>query len=92
MIVVRVELWPGGDPSKAVRLGTATIVNDGSGTASRGNYFAAFGKRGSTFRDLKQKRPLRIGRVVNFPRKQQNAWQLLGLALYSAFGRKDSSK
>ena len=38
MLVVRIELWPYGDPSRRKTLATGTIVNDGTGTTTEGNY------------------------------------------------------
>ena len=38
MVVVKIELWPGGDKSKARLLGVATIANQGTGDATHGNY------------------------------------------------------
>jgi hypothetical protein len=38
MIVVRIELWPGGDEGRKRLIGQARIANDGSGTAEVGNY------------------------------------------------------
>lgn len=38
MIVVKIELWPRGDPNQAREIGRAEIVNDGTGTREKGNY------------------------------------------------------
>ena len=38
MIVVKIELWPRGDETKARSLGLARIWNDGSGDTRNGNY------------------------------------------------------
>lgn len=83
MIVITVELWPGGSPERKELLGTGIIANDGTGTATRGNYRAVFSKRGDTVQDLLKKKIWRAGGVSGFPRKQLTAWDLLGLALTS---------
>ncbi len=38
MVVVRIELWPGGDREKARPLGLAFISNDETGNTAAGNY------------------------------------------------------
>ena len=38
MVVVKIELWPFGDPEKARLLGVAKIANDLSGDEKYGNY------------------------------------------------------
>lgn len=79
MIVIKVELWPGGFESLKQTLGTGVIFNDGTGTKSRGNYVAKFIRR-----DVD---PTRLARgdyksarstvVENFPRLTKNAWHLM---------------
>lgn len=56
MLVVTVELRPGGDPLRARTLETLTIVNDGSGDFDVGSYDVAAEVGG------------RKARVVGFPR------------------------
>jgi len=36
MLVVKIELWPFGDPTRAKTLATGTIANTGAGTVTRG--------------------------------------------------------
>ena len=69
MLVVRIELWPHGDVTRCKTLAAGTIVNDGTGTATRGNYRV----------QLKDAlgRPWKSGTVTNFPRKRLLAWDLL---------------
>ena len=81
MIVVWMELWPGGDSTHARSLGMATITNDGSGTHLRGNYNVVLykgGKKRSTYKQT---------RVEGFTRRRSNAWKLLYTALMNAFDR-----
>ncbi len=74
MLVVKVELWPGGDESQKKELGTAWISNDGTGTTVMGNYdYVVIGQR----RILKHGR----GKVRGFPRARKNVWDLLRLVL-----------
>lgn len=77
MIVVRFELWPGGDEGRKRSLGTAILVNDGTGTATHGNYKVMLGK----MRDGTQ--PWRIGRVFRWWRKG-SPWDLLVKAIAAA--------
>jgi hypothetical protein len=77
VIVVRVELWPLGDESRKRSLGTAFIVNDGTGTAAHGNYKVALMK----MKDATQ--PWRLGRVQRWNRRG-SPWDLLTRAIVSA--------
>ena len=80
MLRVTVELLPFGVESKRRTLGTVLITNDGSGSATSGNY------------DVKvlssNGRITRRGRVTRFPRKRLGAVQLLLQALKAALGDK----
>ena len=79
MIVVRLELWPQGDASKAQDLGTATIALAG-GTAERGDYEVRLLKGR---RYAKRAGVWRKGRVRGFPRRSRRhgPWDLLYRAL-----------
>ena len=72
MIVVTVELWPHGNPSKEARktLAQMVIANDGSGTMKRGNYTGSTIRKGT----LKQQR---AGRVENHARLHHHVWVLV---------------
>ena len=37
-LVVRIELWPGGDEARKSVKGTLVISNDGTGSVTMGNY------------------------------------------------------
>lgn len=85
MIVVKLEMWPSGDESRKVDLGTAHIANL-SGLADLSAYSvrllkgAAYSRRpGETYRS---------GRVPAFPRrdKRWGPWELLALALEATVG------
>lgn len=78
MIVVKIELWPGGDPGRSIALHTAMIVNDATGTPTRGNYYFTLSKRGGA-------KVYKKGRVEGFARKRETAWKLLYLVLKEAF-------
>jgi len=81
VIVVTVELWPGGDKSRAQVLGRAAIINEGTGTLSRGTYAATFSdKAGRLWRAIE---------VRGFPRKRLLAWDLLYRALRDAVGERN---
>lgn len=82
MIVIRVEMWPGGDRARAYPLGSAHIINDGTGTRTRGNYIVKlFGK---------QDRPLEpAGAVARFPRAAMHVWDLIYCCLRATRGRRN---
>jgi len=67
MIRITVELLPHGSEERRRTLGTATIINDGSGTWDTGNYRA----------EVKGARAVRRCAVLGFPRLRQDAWALL---------------
>jgi hypothetical protein len=69
MLVVRIELWPGGCEARKRTLATGTITNLGTGSNTCGNYFA----------DLRDAagRSWRHGTVTDFPRNRLLAWDLL---------------
>lgn len=91
MIVVRIELWPGGLKKFSRHLGTAVIANDGSGDRDEGNYDVILGKFGEEdpFRILKvQSAVWKSGRVEGFRRRQRGPWDLLAMSLVSLVGKR----
>lgn len=80
MIRVTVELIPYGI-LKPKHLGTALMINDGTGDASTGNYKVIF-KRAD-------KRFYKECEVKNFPRKRRLAWDLLYRALREIVGERN---
>lgn len=83
MIVVIVELWPGGDPARKRHLGTAKIANDGRGTLFDGDYNVTLLKNG------RPNQVWRKGRVEGFPRRRLGAWDLLYRALSATVGSRN---
>ena len=84
MIVIRVELWPGGWPGNARELMRMHIINDGtasdgSGNSPRGNYRVALFRKGS------QTKIFRTGAVKNYPRRSYHIGRLILRALASCF-------
>lgn len=78
MLKVTVELVPFGVKGKTKKLVEAHIINDGTGTASMGNYkVKLFDKRG---------RPWREGKVEKHRRKDLHVWYLIYKAIGSVFG------
>lgn len=96
MIVVKLEMWPLGDQSKAREIGRTYIANVG-GTAERGNYVAAVCRKGDTLvpKEIYQGDvPLRLpehpnacrsGEVHDYPRLSYNVWRLIIRALKKCF-------
>lgn len=83
MIVVKMELWPGGDQSRMKTLGTINIVNDGTGTWSRGNYDVFVMQRGKG----KGHKVWRRGKVTGHSRLSKSPYYLLLAALQAAIGK-----
>lgn len=67
MIVVNIELWPGGDKTRARPIGVVTVANDGTGTPVAGNYKYALSHAGAYFG--RRKEPFKRGKVRGFPRR-----------------------
>jgi hypothetical protein len=86
MIVVKIELWPFGDESRAREIGRAEIWNDGSGSITTGNYHAKLLKspKYATSKGVWKK-----GRVENFPRLKLGPYDLLLQILESAIGKRN---
>ena len=84
MILVTVELVPAsGGPKR--HLGTAKIVNDGTGSAAVGNYRFELSKWGQPGWGLPS-RVWRRGQIEGFPRKKLGPWDLLCRALAACVG------
>ena len=80
MIVIRIDMWPGGLESKAYPLATGKIINTlTTETLSRGNY-----KIELTLKN--RKRVWRTGEIQGFKRKAYNVWYLLNFALLEILG------
>jgi hypothetical protein len=91
MIVVKIELWPGGNENHPLKaeIGRMYIANVG-GTHDRGDYSVAVCRRSSTHVPLPLCGPggpkaIRTGEVLNYPRLAYNVWRLIARALKSAF-------
>ena len=87
MLVVKIELWPKGDESKARQIGRIDIINDGTGTSEFGNYNVNIHHS-----ELLNKTPLsrfyKIGKVTGFMRKL-SPYHLLMRALSSAMSNNE---
>ena len=76
MIVVKVELWPGGDRKRAREIGRMTITNDGtSHSPRRGDYGVKLMRKGTTNRIQRQ------GDVKGHARQSYSVWVLVKKAL-----------
>lgn len=81
MVVVKIELWPGGYESHKKEIGRMTLTNRGdSDNPKRGNYDVRIMRRGS------EKTVQREGEVLNYPRQAYSVWKLISRALASALG------
>jgi hypothetical protein len=92
MIVVKIELWPRGDRTKAREIGRTYIANVG-GDVKRGNYDVAVCRKGSTKCPLvsDEIKATRRASVVNYPRKSYNVWRLIIRSLLAAFPEENKS-
>jgi hypothetical protein len=99
MLVIKIELWPRGDRTKAREIGRTYIANVG-GDTERGDYEAAVCRRGTTSQlatdpDWYHRTPMpldpsgpkatRTGSVHDYPRQSYNVWRLVIRALLSCF-------
>ena len=78
MIVIKIDMWPQGDKSRAYRLGRATISNIG-GDESTGEYEAVIAG--------KLDGPTKITHVRDFPRLRLDVWHLLRRVLEKSHAR-----
>lgn len=92
MITVKVEMWPGGDESRAREIGRMYIANVG-GDAQRGDYAVAVCRRGTDAIpqpiDPKGPKATRAGQVTRYPRLAYNMWRLITRALRASFPEED---
>lgn len=86
MIVVKVEMWPGGDESRAVEFGRMEIVNDETKTLAtsgvQGDYNVTI-KGGSYGLVSRYKKVWKMTKVVGFDRNRFGVWHLVRKALQS---------
>lgn len=85
MIVVRIELWPGGREAEKREIGVARIANVG-GTETVGDYDVRLLKSPEY---AKNPGLWRRGRVEGFPRKRLGPWDLLYRALRATIGERN---
>jgi hypothetical protein len=103
MIVIKLEMWPKGDPSRARSLGVGTISNVG-GTTDTGDYEVRLFKsaeyaRTAETRPLEERlrRPLaketwKRGAVHAFPRHVLGPWDLLLRGLCAVVGMRSRAE
>ncbi len=86
MLVIKVELWPGGVEEEAETVGVMQIINDKSGSYGKGNYDARILKWEQVDKSWKE------GRVEAFPRAKLSHWDLVYRALKSMVGYRNDEK
>lgn len=88
MIVVKLELWPGGDESRKEDLGTAQVVNTAVSSPDMGSYDVRLLKGAKYSRHAGD--IWKQGTVLRFPRLSEHwgPWELLALALEATVGRR----
>lgn len=87
MIVVKIQLWPKGDPSRAKDLGTATISNT-SGAGRLGTYTVKLFKAGR-YAGRNAGQLWKGSTVCGFPRTSRRCgpWELLARGILAAVGK-----
>ena len=76
MLVVKVELWPYGDPKRSREIGRMHIINKGeSPTEDRGNYVTHLMRKGTSSTVQK------TAEVLEYPRLSYPVWKLIKRAL-----------
>ena len=83
MIVIRVEMWPQGDKTRAVEFGRAYITNQATTTQASG------GALGDYAVVLQSLQAWKRGVVTGFNRRTRGAWDLLLLALQNTIGNRN---
>ncbi len=86
MLIVKIEMWPGGAEEEAQTVGIMQIVNDESGSYGKGNYDARILKWEKTDESWKE------GRIDAFPRAKLGHWDLVYRALKSMIGYRNDEK
>jgi len=85
VIVVRIELWPGGSERRKREIGRMTLANQGFGVhpdhPRRGNYDVSLMRRGTTDRVQRE------CEVLDYPRESYPVWELVRRALETLFRR-----
>lgn len=91
MIVVRMELWPGGDESRKKTLGIATICNEGGTVSDTHPPYSVKIMKSPMY--AKSPGVWKRGIVKAYPRESKNwgPWELLALALHATIGDRISS-
>jgi hypothetical protein len=92
VIVVKVELWPGGDEGRKRSLGEARISNDATEsltTELRGGSYDVVLLTGDPPLSKKAGKEWRRGRVTGFPRIKLGPWDLLYRALRATVGSRN---
>ena len=81
--MIKIEVWPGGDESRATEMHRGYIWNDGTGTTEHGNYCARFNRKGDKGKRIEA---WRTAKIDHFARKKLLAWDLLAQCLVMAMG------
>lgn len=88
MIVVKIEMWPKGNESKAREMGRTYIYNAG-GSLTRGDYEVRVCRKGKHervhHRLLSGEGFARMGQVKGYPRLTYNIWRLVLRSLRICF-------
>ena len=76
MIEIQIRMVPRGMREEERPIGRVFIVNDGTGTETKGNYNVAF----STILPDRRVRVWKSGKIKNHPRKAKSVWKLVKAA------------
>jgi hypothetical protein len=84
MIVIKCELWPGGDESKARELCRAFIANDAKTSTQTQGMYGSYDARFMQSIHFNPKKVWKTGRAENVHRTKRGVWDILYVCLRAA--------
>ncbi len=82
MLVVKIELWPHGNPDKGRVLASLFVTNDCSGSPTTGNYkVRRYKGMGPRYHKMSCHTLLRRATIRGHRRKTQSVWRLVAQAI-----------
>lgn len=84
VIVIKVEIWPNGDESKAREHSRAYIANDGKTVKETKGAYGSYDARFMQSEDFNPKRVWKSSRAERIHRKLRGVWDIVYVALRNA--------
>lgn len=88
MLVIKIEMWPNGDESKAYEHSRAYITNDGITSKETHGVYGSYDVRFMQSIKFNPKRVWKTGRAKKIHRTRRGVWDILYVALRSVGMRK----